>query len=175
MADDRKPPGFWGRVRAPLWVKIVVPVVVLLGVIVVASSGTEDITYTTTGRQIQVPDVKAKSVAEGRVAITAAGLNVYVRRGANEEPAGTVFLQLPPGGTKVSDNASVTLYVSRSGEWADTPRICLHAVHAVAERLGDASEALRYLKADREAREGGGDTAIIDGHMTSRFISGQVG
>jgi hypothetical protein len=36
MPDDRKPPSFWDRVKqAPLWVKIVVPVVLLIAVIAV--------------------------------------------------------------------------------------------------------------------------------------------
>ena len=35
MPDDRKPPSFWDRVKqAPLWVKIVVPVVLLIAVII---------------------------------------------------------------------------------------------------------------------------------------------
>jgi hypothetical protein len=69
-----------------------------------------------TVREVVVPDVTGKGVAEARVAITSAGLLPFVQQGPSEERAGTVVHQGSPAGSKAPEHTSVTLYVSGGPE-----------------------------------------------------------
>jgi PASTA domain len=92
--------------RRGLWL---IPVLLILAALVVTGCGDSN---GSTVREIVVPGVTGKPVAEARAAITGAGLNALVQKGPSEELAGTVVHQEPSAGSKVPENRSVTLYVS---------------------------------------------------------------
>ena len=74
-----------------------------------------------TVREIVVPAVVGKPVAEARAAMTGAGLDALVQRGPSEEQAGTIVHQSEPAGSKVPELTTITLYVSSGPEQPSTP------------------------------------------------------
>ncbi|MBG0564860.1 PASTA domain-containing protein [Actinoplanes aureus] len=63
---------------------------------------------------VVVPDVRTRSEADAKTAITAAGLRPVVRQIETSGTAGTVFNQDPAGGTVRNKNSTVSIFIIKT-------------------------------------------------------------
>jgi serine/threonine-protein kinase len=85
----------------------------------VTESVTESITETVTteAETVSVPSVLGKTENEARTALLAQGLHIKVESGtSNDYEKGEIYKQSPEAGTDVSENTTVTVYVSTGKE-----------------------------------------------------------
>jgi beta-lactam-binding protein with PASTA domain len=134
-------------------------------------------------KQVQVPDLKGKSVLSALDAL--AQLNLTLRKEGSEfdssVPGGAILRQLPPPGTMVREGKTIRVIISHGGETVFTPTVVglplRNAEMMLRQKqllLGEVSESysLRVDKGVVLSQDPSGDRSVEKNSLVNVVVSG---